>query len=292
MKKILYALLLTVFVLTISVGNADAAWTSAFTTAKKILLNANATTLASQSAASSIAYTLGAGESLNTNDTIAITLTGGAKFSATAPTLLTTGGTAFASIVGSPAGQTVANFRVSSSALIPTDIIYINVQSTTFDVSAVTGSVDIQITATTSVGGLTIFNALQSSRTGAAFAFSAPSATESVATATSTNVADVSATTGAFKKFTGGAITSTAGAIVFAFTNLSDETAGGTAPSGQQVSAGKVVFNIAGSLGGITTISGTGCTGSSAAGVATVPAAANFFTIDAAKANAYCLILP
>lgn len=284
MKKILYALLLTVFVLTMSVGSADAAWTSSFGTAKKILLNASATTLASQSAANTISYTLGTGESLNTNDTLQITLGGGAKFSSTAPTLKTTGGTAFATIVGNPTGLTTANFRVTSSALIPSDVVNINVESTIFDVSAVTSSVDVTLAATTSVGNLTIFNSAQSSKTAATFAFSAPSAMESVTVVASSNVADVSEPTGAFKKFTGAVVAGTA--ATFTYTNLSELV--NTAPSGQEISIGKVVFNVSGALTGITTISGTGCTGSNAAGT-TTGGAVGFFLIDSTKTVAYCV---
>jgi len=286
MKKLFYALLLSVFVLSISVGTADAAWTSSFTTAKKILSNANATTLASQSAAGAIAYTLGAGETLNTNDVIVVTLTGGAKFSSTAPRLKTTLGTAFASIVGSATGATSANFRADTSSLIPTDVILLTVEDTIFDVSAVTGNVDINFTATTSVGGLTIFNANQSSKTGAAYAFSAPSASESVTIVASTNVADVSATTGAFKKFTGATLTGTAAG--FSVTNLCDDNTVQTVPSGQEISIGKILFNISGELTGITSVSGTGCTGSSSAGAIT-GGTTNFFLIDTAKTNAYCV---
>ncbi|MGA3209244.1 MAG: hypothetical protein ABSE05_15665 [Syntrophales bacterium] len=285
-KKFFVVLLMAVFVLAIGISAADAAWTSSFTSAKKILLNSSATLLASQSAGNAIAYTLGTGESLNTNDTIAVTLSGGAKFSSTSPGLSTTGATVFASLVGNPTGAATANFRVTASALIPSDVIQLNVQSPIFDVSAVTGPVDITFNAVTSTGGLTIFNSAQSSKTSATYAFTAPSAMESVNILSQSNVADVSATTGAFTKFTGASVTGTA--TTYSYTNLSDETATGTVPSGQMVSAGKVVFNIAGSLTGITTISGTGCTGSNAAGL-TTGGTANFFLFDSTKANAYCV---
>lgn len=283
MKKILYALLLTVFLLTMSVGSADAAWTSSFTTAKKILLNANATTLATQSAANTITYTLGAGETLNTNDTLILTLTGGAKFTAVTPTLTTSSGPL--TVVGSPTGLTTANYRVATLASVG-DSININAEALLFNVASVTGNVDIGLSATTSVGSLPIFNSLQSSKTGASFAFSAPSAMESVAILASTNTADVSATTGAFKKFTGASLVSTANAIGFSYTNLSEVA--NTSPNGQEISAGKIVFNISGVLTGITTVSGTGCTGSNAAGSTTGGTAA-FFLIDTAKTNAYCI---
>jgi len=286
MKKALLTLLVAAFVLSMGIGTANAAWTSSFTTAKKILQNSNATTLASQSAVNSIAYTLGAGETLNTNDTLVLTLTGGAKFSSTAPTLSGSGtagdGKGF-SIVGSATGNTSANFRVAESQLVG-NTITVNVQGTIFNVSAVTGNVDVSLAATTSVGSLSIFNSAQSSMTGAAYAFSAPTAMESVYINASTNVADVSATTGAFTKFTGATVTGTAAA--FSYSNMSEAV--NAAPSGQSTSASKVVFNIAGTLTGITSVSGTGCTGSNSAGT-TTGGTANFFLIDTAKTNAYCV---
>jgi len=285
MKKVLYALLFTVCVLTMSVGNADAAWTSSFTSAKKILSNAGATKLTAVSAYNSIAYTLGAGETLNTNDVITVTLSGGAKFSSTAPVLKTTGGTAFAAIVGSATGATTANFRVTASGLIPTDVIYLNTDQAIFDVSAVTGNVDVNFKAITAVGSLTIFDSLQSSKTGAKYGFSAAEAMESVTITASTNIADVSAAGGAYKRFTTGLVGAAAG---FSITNLCDDNTLATIPAGQQISAGKIVFNINGALTGVTSISGAGCTPCDAAGTAIVGGTANTFGITTAKTNAYC----
>lgn len=281
MKKMLFALLIAVFVVMTAFGTANAAWTTGFATAKKILQNSNATTMATQSGVTAIIYTLGAGETLNTNDTLTITLTGGAKFSATAPTL--TGSGAGFTIVGSPTGLTTANFRVAEVQNVA-NVVTLNTNATIFDVSAVTGNVDVSLKAVTSAGGLTIFDKAQTTLTGAAYAFSAPQAMESVFTAASTNVADVSATTGAFKKFTGATLTGTA--ATFSYTNLSEAV--NTAPSGQEISANKVVFNVAGVLTGITSVSGTGCTGSNSAG-STTGGAAGFFLIDTAKTNAYCV---
>jgi hypothetical protein len=279
MKKVLYGLLLTVFVLTLSVGSANAAWFTGFATAKKVLANADSTKLTSASAATAIVYILGAGETLNTNDVLVLTLTGGAKFSATAPTL-TASGAGF-TIVGSPTGLDAANFRVAEVQDVGSAIT-VNTNGTIFNVGALTGNVDVRLQATTSVGDLPIFNALQSSLTGAAFAFGS-SAMESVQIVAKTDTADVSATTGAFTKFTGATLVGTP--AVFDYKNLSE--AANTVPNGQQISAGKVIFNISGTLSGITTISGTGCTGSNSAGTQGT-GIANFFLIDTAKTNAYC----
>jgi hypothetical protein len=286
MKKAFLTLLVAAFVLSMGIGTANAAWTSSFGTAKKILQNANATTLASQSAVNCIGYMLGAGETLNTNDTLVLTLSGGAKFSSTAPTLsgsTTAGDGAGFSIVGSATGNSTANFRVAASQAVG-NTITVNVEGTIFNVSAVTGNVDVSLAATTSVGAISIFNSAQSSKTGAAYAFSAPSAMETVSFVANTNVADVSATTGAFTKFTGATVTGNAAG--FNYSNMSELI--NSAPSGQSSSAGTVVFNIAGILTGITSISGAGCTGSTSAGV-TTGGTANFFLIDTAKTNAYCV---
>jgi len=287
MKKVFYALLLTVFVLTMSVGNADAAWTTGFSTAKKILSNAGtAKPLTAVSAANKIYYLLGAGQTLNTNDVVNVTLTGGAKFSTTAPVMAGSG--AGFTIVGSPTGGTSANFRVAGVQLVG-NCINLNSDSVIFDASAINGSVDVCIYAYTSVGSLPIIGtsasapSCQSTKTPAVYAFSTASAMESVYIAASTNVADVSATTGAYKKFVGASVTGTA--ATFSYKNLSENI--NTLPSGQQISAGKVIFNVAGTLTGVTSVSGTGCTGSNSAGTQG-SGVANFFLIDTAKTNAYC----
>ncbi len=291
MKKTVLALMAAVFVLTVGIGTADAAWVTGFSTAKKILQNASSTTLQTQSAATQIIYRLGTGETLNTNDTLVLTLSGGAKFSATAPTL--TGSGAGYTIVGSPTGLTTANFRVAEVQNVGTDVL-LNTNGTIFDVSAVTGNVDVTLSATTSVGSLPIFNKAQSTLTGAKYAFSAPEASVFVGLAASTNVADVSAAAGAFKKFLGNATAGTAATLNIA-NKAEGVAAAGTSPAWVNISAGKILAGISGSLTGITSVSGTGCTGSSSTG-STTGGTANFFLINTAKTNAYCvntaLLLP
>jgi hypothetical protein len=255
MKKTFFALLATVFVMSICVGAADAAWITSFTTAKKVLLNTNATTLASQSAAGDIAYACGAGESLETNDTITITLSGGAKFSATAPALIQQSGEAGVrvapAIVGSCTGLTECNFKVNARGYVGDVIILNSGSATIWNVSGVNSVVDVTMKATqTSAGGLTIWNKALSTMVGGFLAFSAPSASESIYYSAKTDTADVAATTGAYKKFTTASLTGTS--VPFAFTNLA-ETAN-TAPNGIEVSATKVVFGFQGDLTGIASI--------------------------------------
>lgn len=264
MKKTFLALLATLFLVSICVGAADAAWITSFTTAKKILQYTNATTLAAQSADADIAYQCLTGEALQTNDTITITLSGGAKFSATAPVLAhsspSAGNRLSPAIVGSCTGLTECNFKVNASTPDGErgDVIYLNGTSTIFNLSAVTGAVDVTFKATqTSAGGLLIFEKAQSTKALAAYAFSAAQAPESVYLVAKTDTADVSATTGAYKKFTGAALTSTVSTVDF--TNLAENV--NTAPSGIEISAAKVVVGFTGDLAGIASIKTSPATG-------------------------------
>ncbi len=122
MKKCLFVLLMAVFVVSIGIGTADAAWTSGFSTIKKICLYSNSTSLATSTADTNVAYTLGAGESLATQDAVYVILSGGAKFSTSAPTLTVfppivdstiLGGGGTLSQVGATTGQTTANFNLN-----------------------------------------------------------------------------------------------------------------------------------------------------------------------------------
>lgn len=260
MKKIFYALLLSVFVLSMSVGTADAAWTQGFNTAKKVLQNATSTTMAAFTADVNVVYTLGAGETLNTNDTLVITLGGGAKFAATVPTV--TGSTGAMSIVGSAVGQTTANFRVATVALQGHNLVFnTNTDPGIFDLSAANGDVTFQIEATTSVGSLRIFKALTTALANSTNPFSAPSASSRVSVVTATNIADVSAAAGAYKAFTAATNVPT-----LTFTSLVE--AANTAPIGSPVPAGSVIFGITGDFVGMTAPTAVaGITGCSSTGV-------------------------
>lgn len=278
MKKTVLALMAAVFILSVGVGTADAAWITGFATAKKILQNAGATTLTSVSGATAIVYKLGAGETLNTDDTVTLTLTGGLKFSSTAPTITTSAGAM--SIVGSPTGLTSANFRVAFLANVD-DTLTLNTDGVIFDVSAVTTSADISMKAVTAVGSLTIFDKLQSTAPAATAAFSAPSAMERTSAVATTDQVKVASTPTPYTKFAAGGVAGTAATLNF--TNLAEDA--NTIP-GKSISIAKVVFGIEGSLTGIASIGGTGVTGSSATG-STVGGTANQFLINTAKTNAY-----
>lgn len=304
MKKLFYVLLLAVFAFSIGVSTADAAWTTGFTTGKKVCLYTSSTLLASQTGDTNVFYTLAAGESLVTNDTVTITLSGGAKFSTSAPllffypapvdsTIVAYGGSVLAA-VGSATGLTTANFAVAGNAPVGVGILLntTNAGATgIFDLSAATGNVDITIKAIKSGSGLTAFEKVMSTTTAIAavnkYAFLPPAACDAVNVVTRSDIADVSAATGGpYTKFTTASPTTTSGTITSAnYRNFG--TANGVSPAGGPINAKKVLWTISGDLSGISQISAAGAvTGSSSTG-STTGGTANVFLIATGNLLAY-----
>ena len=282
MKKALLTLLVAVFILSIGVGTADAGWGANFTTAKKVLLNAVSTTLTSASGDAAAKYTLGTGEDLKTDDSIVLTLGGGGVFSTTLSTVYGSyekAGVGNPTLLAGSPGTNTATFRVRQAHAVGETLVF-NTTESIFNLGSQTG--DVTFTVKGVVGSLTLFNVATTIPP-----FAAATAMERVVITASTNIADVSEPSGAYKKFlVAGADTVTGTAAAFSYTNLSE--AANSVPLGKDISIGKVVFNIAGTLTGITSVSGTGCTGSSSTGSTTGGTAA-FFLIDAGKTNAYCV---
>jgi len=305
MKKLFYVLLLAVFAFSIGVSTADAAWTTGFTTGKKVCLYTSSTLLASQTGDANIFYTLAAGESLATNDTITITLSGGAKFSTSAPllyfypapvdaTIVAYGGSVLAA-VGSASGLTTANFAVAGNAPVGVGILLNSTNAGAtgiFDLTAVTGSVDVTIKAVKTGSGLTAFEKVLSTTTAIAavnkYAFLTPAACDAAGIVSKSDVADVSAATGGpYSKFTTASPNTTSGTITSAaYRNYG--TANGTSPAGGPISSKKLLWTISGDLGGIASIAANGgaVTGSNSAGVQT-GGTANQFLIATGNLLAY-----
>lgn len=282
MKKTVLALLAAVFILSIGVGAADAAWITGFSTAKRVLQNAHSTMLTGVTASNDVRYRLATGETLASNDNVTITLGGGAKFATTQPTI--TGSNGDFPIVGTWTGQTTATFRAAVAAA-GTDLVF-NTSGTIFNLQGQTGAVTFTISATTVVGGAQVNVIANTSASGGPFA--AASAMETVTVTAKTDTANVSTATGAFKNFvTPPAQSATLGqATVLSYKNLSGTDAmQDSVPTERDVAATKVVFGIEGTMTGIASISGTGCTGSNSAG-SQVGGTANLFKISGN--TAYC----
>ena len=297
MKKCLFVLLMAVFVVSIGIGTADAAWTSGFGTTKKICLYSNSTSLATSTADTNVYYTLGAGESLATQDAVYLILSGGAKFSTSAPTftvyppvadstILNSGGTL--SQVGATTGQTTANFSLtgpipSGQSLILNSGIDVGI----FDLTAASGNVDLEIKAVKAGGAGTIAfdKVMSTTATIGMYAFTGPAACETTSIGAKTDTVDVSATGGPYTKFTV-APTNTGTATN---ANYQLVPASVPVPAAVPVSPKKVLWTIAGNLAGVTAINASAAnkiTGSDATGSQT-GGTANVFLINSAKTFAY-----
>jgi len=299
MRKTFLAFLVAVFVLSIGMTAADAAWTSGVATTKKICSYTNSTTLAAQTADYNVAYRTGAGETMLSTDYITVTLTGGAKFSTTAPALTVVqsctelgsacGAGTFA-IVGSASGQITGNFESSGITGVGSAIILNSNGSTIFDVSAVTGNVDVLMAAKKGGSGLVIWadKSLYGTTGLAKYLFSAPAVCAATEIVAATDIANVSATEGPYKGFTG-AVTSTTGTATSANFQLFPAAIGEYSPAPQPLSAAKLLWTITGSLTGVASVnaSGAGIVTSSDSTGSQTGGTINKFAINTAKTDAY-----
>lgn len=282
-------LLVALFALTMGAGTASAQW--AGPTLKSVLVTADSTQLAAVAAQANAVYTQIAGEAFAANDTITITLSGGATFSGTAVTLqsdcatVDLGGgvnTAAPPLSGGQAGDTTATWRVvDPTGSAAGDTLTLNAVATIFDVTGVTNGADVDLVMTmATVAGLPIGTARSFEAQAGNYVFSGIPA-ETVTLTTASNIADVAATTGAFTKFTGDTLNGTA--TVLSFKN----DAGAATIPNIAVAANKVLFTLTGDFTGIdqvTCAAGT-CTGSSSAG-SIVGGTANEFLIGTGVAYA------
>lgn len=288
MKKFLVYLVAFMFVLSMG-GTAFAAWSTG-STLKNVMVTANPSYLQAVGTTTNPLYNIVAAEVLGLNDTITLTLTGGATFSGVAGLTLQPGltvdlgaGAAAAAgpISGGTAGSTTATWRVVVGGGAVANSYVVNLMTiSNINLTAVpaAGNVDLQMTMATATG-IPILTA-RSVRTDTGNYLFTGAASETVNLTQAAAVADVLATTGPFTKFEGAATTATA---VLSFTNNSTAT---TVPISSDVSAGKILFSITGDFTGITSVRGTGCTGSNSLGV-TTGGLSDYFLIG--SGTAYCV---
>jgi len=274
-----------------TVGHA--AWTAGPTATKFVTQQAVSSSKSAVAMGATVSYNLAAGEALAQNDTITITLTGGAVFSATSPTLtpstgsLGSGTAATVPLSGGAAGSTSALWRVSSTTMAVGQTLTLNSDlGTIFDVTGVApgNDADIQITLKTSTN-LVIGTASQPLSTvvhGTAshpkFPFTGKDLT--AVTLDAAVKADTAKVASLFKFFDA-AGTKKTGKTTKA--SVQNDTVGGLKTS--DIAAKHVLFTLGGNFSGITSVAGsTKITGDDGtfAGAGT----AKSFTINAAKTKA------
>jgi len=266
-RNLLVLLVAALFTLTMGVGAAFANWGANANT--KVLVSAASTQLDNVAAAANVVYTTVAGEVFAANDTITITLTGGAKFSGVAVTLkssvvdLGAGLTvAAAPLSGGQLGDTTATWRVvDPTGAAAGDTLTLNSSAAIFDVTGVADAANVDISMTmATVAGLPIGTARSLYAQGGAYVFTGDAA-ETVTLTTASNIADVAATTGAFTKFVGATITGTATVLTFA-----NDSGAATIPANTAMALNTILFTLTGDFTGIAQVTCVGCTGSDATG--------------------------
>lgn len=291
MRKTFLTFLVAVFALsTLGVGTANALWTGGPNSTKKICLYHNAAGLASQTADTGLIYELGTSETLALADYITITLSGGALFTATPVTLAPSGAAITLNAVGSPSGLNYAIFESSGTmaAGVGQTLIFNAANAAIFNLSAITGNVDITIKAQKSGSGIVIFERLLSTATTIGkYVFSPPAMCSSgTLNASLDDTVRVAATGGPYYKFTNNVLTGTALTASFLqYAGLAAEYS----PAVSLLPAGKVLWTIAGNFSGISSLNASTAgvvTGSTSAGVQT-GLTANVFAINTAKTHAY-----
>ncbi|MFA4916576.1 MAG: hypothetical protein WC560_07890 [Syntrophales bacterium] len=297
MMKYLKILFMGMIAIGLMTGTSFAAWTTSAGTQTVLVTSDTSQRNAVNTLADPI-YTTVAGEVLAVNDTITITLTGGAVFGAVAPTLKPSvtvdlgSGVAAAAvpITGGTAGDTSATWRVViGGGIVGVTYTLDTFTGATMDVTGVAAGANVDFVMTMATATGTAILAARSHYTDLALVYPFTGAdSETVAvTAVTTDTADVAATTGAFTRFAAAlpAVGVTGSALVLSFTN---DSGAATLPVLTVVAANKVRFWISGNLQGITSISAAGCTGSDSAGSIT-GGTANFFLINTARTAAYCV---
>lgn len=268
---------------------ANAAWTTKIAAVKNVVSQAAATDKDDIAASTNIVYTVAAGQSLAPNDTIEITLTGGAVFDGTTGVTLQpsagdvgAGATnASAPLTGGTAGSTSATWRVITTVAAGSTLT-LNSNAAIFDVAGVVpgNNANIGITLKTSTGTVIgTANQLVKELAGDAYPFTGVNLTTTTVTS-STNTAQVA--TG-YKFLEDNATDVLTDAVTI---NTQTNSAATSVPT-QVVTAGKLLYTITGDFTGVASIAATGVNGADAAGAASVPAVAGGFAINAAKTAAY-----
>lgn len=297
MKKFLTCLFVALITVTfMGLQSAHAGWTQGANTIK-VLSSADPAQLKPKPASSDLIYTLAAGQSLAQNDTIEITLTGGAKWNGTggggeSVKMLASDGAIGAGVgayspplSGGLAGGTTALWRVTEEISDPNSTLTLNAHSNIFDLTsvAVGSKVDVLITLKTSTGLIigTANQAVSAVSDPAKYVFEGIKA-DTVTVTPRTDTVDVSADPSPFTKFTLGlGVTGTATAVNFTL-NIN-----GTYPA-DYYEEETVVYTITGNFDGIARVEAAGITGSDAAGDVTGGVVGQFL-INAEKTAAYAV---
>lgn len=271
-------------------GGAQAAWTGAATTLT-ILTDAKTAELTDQKSGADPVYTLGGGESLTANDTIAITLTGGAVFGKTNSAKLTPSNPACD--IGNGAGvasvplsfsddRTTATWRSINDKCVAGNQFTLNANSAAiFTVTGVSTGANVDATLSLKTGtGLAIGPANQSLKADkGSYLFAT---TRAMTTTAFTAQEDTASVETGYTKLIGNTLNGTA--TTFTVRN----NAGGlTLPANYNLEAKGLVFGLVGDFAGISKVNtAAGLTGSSATGDTTGGKSGEFL-INAAKTEAY-----
>jgi hypothetical protein len=267
---------------------ANATWNQA--TNVLVVSQALATTHDDLASGNVLVYTSVTGESLAANDTVTLTLTGGATFDGTTGVTMTPnagdlgGGdkAAAAPLSGGTAGSTTATWRVVAG-VVAGSTLTLNSTATIFDVSGVSAGTQVDATlAMATSTGLQI-RATRSVFTDGGGVAPADSIFTGVNLATVTNNSpqtDISRVAAAYRFF------DNAGTDVTTTPARVEVTPTAAAIPNTTIAAATLVYTLTGDFSGVTSITGTGLTGSDVLGVQT-GGVANTFIVDAANGAAY-----
>lgn len=284
--------------------SAMALWSSAPNTTKSVIIQSttNVSGIDADDASPgllgvSFALTTAPAQALTVNDQVIYTLTGGAKFTGV-PVLTATppsGPLAASSFDGffeadgvtpttTPGSGASIKFHMTDGLAVAGTVLTLNSDTPIFNLAGVSvaGNVDIKITTKNVVGNVNnnISNISLKDTSllvlpGAKYLFQGLNllSCTGASVVSSANTADVSLQ---FKKFLGNLVDGTP----LTYTVTSQSTFPAT-----PISAGKILYKLAGDFTGIASITGTGITGTDSTG--TTVGTAGLFTINAAKTEAY-----
>jgi len=263
-------------------GSWDAA------TNKTVLTGAHTNNFTAANASSNFVYRTIAGESLAINDTLTITLTGGATFSGTGVTLASNtndlgAGNAVASapLSGGGAGATTATWRCLTAATTGSAFTLNSSAATIFNVTAVgpNGAVDVLMDMKTSTGTqIGPVNRSLAAAVAGDYAFRGAYALTVVDEAQK-DTADVRATV-PYTKFLNNVVNGTATTLT-----ITGSISGISVPN-NPFDAKKILVSLVGDFTGVSKVTGTNLTGSSSTGDTTGGVAGQFL-INADKTAAY-----
>lgn len=252
---------------------------------------------AAANATNQFALLLGAGEILNEDDLIVLTLSNGAEFGAIASdSLLASADAAEAlapvSLISGGAGQSTATFRVGAAGIPANTTIQLSDGGTgtavTFDLSGVPASGSVTLTADLQVvAGVSLVSAYGSPLTYNAYQL-APAVVATVTTAASGNNTTFDVATG-FSTLVGQTAPSASAAGTVTFTDNAAAIANTTTtgvPTGVPT-PGNNLITISGPMTGVASITSANIAGATATGAASSPAVAGGASIDTGSNTAW-----